>query len=335
MRLVVAGFMAAMIGASAAAQSAPLQVAEFKPPAGVFVAGSLVTSELVVKNVGASRADVWIGYSVRDSSGHWFDVEPSPASLAPNESARRSLSWRVPPRAVGGPYRVVMAVWTDRPGRATADRLLSVERDSAFGVKPNPSLLMEQPSVPWRAAAHPLGRGQMQPVQVSTDGGSFQLGLKANTCDGAEMRSAARMGFGTYTASLRVPDAPGSLSAWFLYKEGPSDNDEIDIEIFNDASRRVLLTAWIGGTKSREAEVHLPFDPRADFHAFEIEWLAETLTFRADGKPLARWTSHYAMGPMRVVANVWWPTWLQCFPPTSDRALEIRSITLKPSRPVG
>lgn len=323
-----------MIAATAAELSAqdagPVTLVDFRPATGTFAAGDTVKSAITFRFEASTFPSVWIGYSVRDPGGTWHDAPPIRVGSGAQRTVAGALSWAVPPTASPGQYRVVMAVWTARPGEAGAVRLLSVQRDSAFRVRPNPSLLSTQPGLPWTAASHALGRGAMRADMVFSDGDSYRLTLGARSCNGAEMRSASRVGFGEYSASMRVPNAPGSLSALFLYKDGPGDNDEIDIEIFNDDSRRALLTAWIGGVKTREAELRLPFDPRAGFHEYTIDWTRDVLIFRIDGKRVARWTRDFPVRPMRLVFNAWWPVWLTCAPLPTDASLEIRSIRLAP-----
>lgn len=321
-----------MSATAVGAQAPQLEIVSFQPASGSLAVGAVARSVLRVLNHAGVAQIVWFGYSVRDSGGAWFDVPSVAVSIRERSEAIGQLEWRVPAIAKNGPYLVAMAVWTAPPGSTGARRMLAVEQADAFRVRANPELLMEQPGIPWRVASHPLGRGIMQPMRVFSDGRSFRLTLAAGRCDGAEMRTTDNVGFGVYEARMKAPNAPGSLSALFLYKVGSGDNDEIDIEIFNDATRRALLTAWIGGKKSREAEIRLPFDPRAGFHDYTIDWSARALIFRIDGKQVARWTRDYPTQPMRVVSNVWWPTWLECAPLAADRSLEIQSIRLTPAR---
>jgi beta-glucanase (GH16 family) len=132
---------------------------------------------------------------------------------------------------------------------------------------------------------------------------------------------------------MKVPDAPGSISAFFLYSDVSGGNDEIDIEIYNDGSRQALLTAWVAGRMERNTTVILPFDPAAGYHDYTIRWSARDLVLLADGARLARWTSGFPRQPMRVMANVWWPTWLSCVPVPAGRELSIERIRLAPITP--
>ena len=168
----------------------------------------------------------------------------------------------------------------------------------------------------------------MRAVEVRGQGNGFRLGLVPGACDGAEVRTIARHQFGRYTMRMKTPTAPGSISAFFLYADVRGGNDEIDIEILNDTSRTALLTTWIAGEKTYELKLRLGFDPARNYHDYEIDWSRSTVAFRADGGRLAVLHKRVPTTPMKVMANIWWPTWTQCAPLSSSLALEIESYIL-------
>ena len=47
---------------------------------------------------------------------------------------------------------------------------------------------------------------------------------------------------------MKVANAPSSLTAFFLYK-APDYVSELDIEIFNDTTRRVMFTTYSGAPR--------------------------------------------------------------------------------------
>ena len=192
-------------------------------------------------------------------------------------------------------------------------------------------LLIDAPNDRWEAASHRLGRGTLRPDHVWVGRDGFRLRLTAATCDGAEVRTKDRVGFGSYTARMRTPNAAGSLSAFFLYADVAGGNDEIDIELLNDGSRQALLTTWVAGSRSHELKLTLPFDPAEAFHDYTLAWSAAELVVVADDRQLARWTDGYPTLPMRAMASVWWPIWLDCHPLASDRELLIDRIRIRPA----
>jgi hypothetical protein len=304
----------------------------FHPETRTLSGGDTAASELVVENRSDGPVTVWIGYSLQDPDGAWIDVPAREASISARGTNSARLAWPVPfqSRVTVGEYRVIMAVWAGEPGAPGSTRLATADRRNAFTVV---NRVSADPASPWRAANHALGRGRMRPEEVFPDADGFRLRILANRCDGAEARTANRYGFGEYSARVRTPHAPGSLSAFFLYADSPGGNDEIDIEIHNDGTRRAILTSWLAGKQARSTEIVLPFDPGAAAHSYTIRWLSDALTFLADERELAVWRSRYPKAPMRVMANIWWPTWLTCTPLESDRELIIESLTLAPAVP--
>lgn len=312
---------------------AGVEIVRFLPASGTMHPGDTAFSQLAIHNKRGRPVRVWIGYSMQDPTGQWFDVPSHVVVLAPGVTSLHAKKWRVPsdPPPAQGPYRVVMAVWSSRPDEAGASRLVGADRKAAFSVAWKGSLT-EGPKGPWHATQHSLGRGKVRADHVLTSGTGFRLLMPASSCDGSEIRSTQRFSYGEYSARMLTPQAPGSISALFLYQGVSGENDEIDIEIYNDGSRRALLSAWVDGKISRNDNVILPFDPSAGYHDYAIRWLKRNLSFYADGIRIARWTSRYPRREMHVMANVWWPTWLACNPATAAvKELSIDRLTLSPA----
>ena len=162
----------------------------------------------------------------------------------------------------------------------------------------------------WVVGDHPLGRGEFKPENVSHDGSTLLLALPAWSYDGAEIRSASRVQFRDIEVRLKTPDAPGSISAFFLYELDRRRNDEIDIEILNDGSRRILFTTWVAGKQTNHVEHPLSFDPAAGFHDYRIEWSRDRVRFLVDDVPMQEWTAGIPRDAMYVMSNAWWPNWL-------------------------
>jgi beta-glucanase (GH16 family) len=170
----------------------------------------------------------------------------------------------------------------------------------------------------------------MRPEQVVMDASGFQLILPPHSCDGAEVRTRDRVHFGEYSVLMQPPDSPGSLSAFFLYADVATANDEIDIELFNDGSHRVIVSAWMTGKQTRSETLTLPFDPRVAPHRYTIRWTVRALEFLADDRRLARWTDGYPASPMKLMVNAWWPIWLECASREEPRTLFTSTPTIRP-----
>src|SRR4051812_8802481 len=315
----------ATLGQSAAA---PVELISFRPESRTLTAASRANSELTVRYRGVSRRALWVGYSVQDSTGRWYEVPATSVTIGQDEESTLRKEWVVPSAPVPGPYRVAMSLWSGPPGAAGSSRLLSVEQSNAFRVLRSQGLLMEEPLGRWRAAAHPIGQGNTRPDQVFIADEGFRLRMLAGRCDGAEVRSAQRFGFGTYSVRMKVPDAPGSLSSLSMYSDLTGIDNRLDFQITNGQPSSATLVSVVRRRKMEEAQVRLPFDARADFHDYTIAWTATSVAFIADGKELSRWPSGYATRPMRVVSRVWWPTQTACKALEGDRELLINSFRL-------
>jgi beta-glucanase (GH16 family) len=121
---------------------------------------------------------------------------------------------------------------------------------------------------------------------------------------------------------MKVADAPTSLTALFLYK-APDYQSELDIEIFNDASRRVMFTTYSGGAQTNTVTKLLPFDATAGFHDYAIEWTTGSVRFLVDGAPLQTWTKGVTRSAMYVYLNAWFPSWLGGERPSTDRLTSV------------
>lgn len=162
----------------------------------------------------------------------------------------------------------------------------------------------------WSAGTHPLGRGSVRGTNVALGGGRAALALSAGAYDGAEILTTTRYGTGAYEARMRTPRAPGSVAAFFLYQGVAGGNDEIDIEIFNDGTHRIMFTTWVAGRETNNVIRTLPFDPAASLHDYRIEWSARGVGFRVDGVVMQEFRRGIPRNDMFVMANTWWPTWL-------------------------
>ena len=173
----------------------------------------------------------------------------------------------------------------------------------------------------WIPGDHPLGRGLFVPENVSHRGTKLLLTVPAGGYNGAEIKSASPVQFRDVEVRLRTPRAPGSISAFFLYEfVYTDDNDEIDIEIFNDGSRKIWFTTWVDGglIPTNHAEHTLPFDPALRSHNYRIEWSSGWVRFLVDGVLMQEWTEGVPQDAMYVMSNAWWPTWMDG--PTLDKS---------------
>ena len=169
----------------------------------------------------------------------------------------------------------------------------------------------------WYKSSRPFGWGVVDPANVGVSNGLLGIRLPGGTLNGGEVRSLSLTRYGSYRASMKVANAPSSLTAFFLYKK-PDLAQELDIEIFNDSSRRVWFSAYSGGRQTNTIERQLPFDATQGFHEYAIEYDPGLVRFLVDGSELQRFTSGVTSSSMYLYVNAWFPSWLTGARPPND-----------------
>ncbi|MDA0185265.1 glycoside hydrolase family 16 protein [Solirubrobacter phytolaccae] len=177
----------------------------------------------------------------------------------------------------------------------------------------------------WAPGEHQLGRSALRAANVTVRGGALQLVLPAGGTDGGEIRSTRQYSGGVARARLQVANAPSSITGFFLYA-APDYASEIDIEVFNDPSGKVLFSTYANGRQTNTETRTLGFDPTAAPHDYEIAWGNGRVSFTVDGQVLRTWTAGVTKLPMNLYANAWFPAWLEGLAPAGRRATVIDQI---------
>lgn len=181
----------------------------------------------------------------------------------------------------------------------------------------------------WSKGDHQLGRSYLDPKNVFVRRGNLFLKTPAHTLDGGELYSNNLYRYGDYSARMRVPYAPTSITGFFLYTS-PDFQSELDVEIFNDHSRRISFTTYSGGSMTHTDTMRLPFDASAGYHRYFFRYAPHSLSFYVDGKLTKRWTRGLTRDPMRLIANTWYPNWLGGQKPGTNRFVRIDWIRFSP-----
>lgn len=295
------------------------EISSSESPAGFVQIGKPAIASMRVENTGTEARTFFLGYSVRDVAGRWHDAPATSVELgAGEESGVEELL--TPPLRTPGYYDSRVSVWSGEPAsegsRRIADRAatstfrVSGEREDFDAPKLNPAS--------WEATDRELGRGRLEPENVTVEEGSLRVTLPANSLDGGEIESRDLHGPGFYAARIKVPDAPSSITGFFLYAP-PDLESEIDVEIFNDPSGRVLFTTYAGGEQTHTEEERLPFDPTKGFHDYAFSYDRNSVTFYVDGEPMKSYEGGLPDSRMRLYANSWYPAWLDGETPDRDR----------------
>ncbi len=141
----------------------------------------------------------------------------------------------------------------------------------------------------WTKGDHNLGRSYLNPANVDVVDGNARFKIPALTLQGAELQSNELYHYGTYSSRMKLPHAPSSITGFFLYR-APDHEREIDIEVFNDSTGRVMFTTYSAGRQTHTATKQLPFDPTAGYH---------THAFRYDAGLPGSWSTARSCRPGR------------------------------------
>lgn len=304
-----------------AEKPAEAEITGFHPASGSYGAGEEATSTLRFENTGREPGTFWVGYSVRDELGQWHDVPARQVRVeAGEQSSTQRLDWNIPkdPPPPSGSYEVVAAVWSGKPGEDGAERLTDAARKDAFRVAGLEEDFDSLGGNRWKTPSKKLGRGSLRSGNVRTESGRLKLKIPAGTHDGGEIESRKLYQYGSYRARIKVADAPSSITGFFLYSP-PDFESEIDVEIYNDHSRRILFTTYAGGEQTNTVTKKLPFDPTAGFHDYRFDFASNAADFYVDGVRLQTFRDGLPTQPMKLFVNSWFPSWLPGEKPMGDR----------------
>ena len=344
--LAASSFFPQKIYAAAASDgrqaAAGVEITGFRPAEGTYRRGEKVHSELRVKNSGAETRAVWVGYSVRDAGGAWHDADcTGPVSVAAGSVSKAiRLAWIVPDekKFAGGHFLVRMAVWSMRPGSTGAERLDFAEKASAFY---SSNRLAEKKitisGIKFKVTPEktkPQGnRGKLIRKNVEVSGGRAELTIARGSFDGGELESVSYFSYGTFTASIKTPGAPGgnaasagssfrlkSVTGFFLFD--PLSEDEMTVELFNDGSKRIWFSAFCRGEQTAHSEAVLEFDPAVDFHEYSIDYSPARVDFLVDARIVCSLPGAAERipteGKMKIFFNSWFPSWKEFRPLSPD-----------------
>jgi beta-glucanase (GH16 family) len=149
------------------------------------------------------------------------------------------------------------------------------------------------------------------------ESGKLRIRLPAGTLEGGEIESVEYYGYGSYAARIKAARAPSSITGFFLYA-APDFHAEIDVEIFNDESGRILFTAYADGEQTNTVEKKLPFDATAAFHEYRIDLYPTRAEFSVDGRLVHTFREGLPGGSMKLMVNAWYPDWLPGERPETD-----------------
>lgn len=140
---------------------------------------------------------------------------------------------------------------------------------------------------------------------------------------GAEVRSLALYGYGTYSWTMRTASTatcptcigaavPGQTSAGFLYVN--KSQTEIDFEVEggddfygakNGADLNIIwMTNWLGANAKQWSTFKL-MAPDANFHTYTFVWKSSSISYYVDGRLVSVHTQHIPTAKAYIIMSLW------------------------------
>ncbi len=97
---------------SSSARSINASITDVEWPTGDWYPGESIEVSVYFKNTGDVENNFWVGFSVIDASGGWWDIPAKEIDLDPGgESGWVTLAWVIPYEASTGGYSAEVALW--------------------------------------------------------------------------------------------------------------------------------------------------------------------------------------------------------------------------------
>lgn len=109
-------------------------IVSYSISSGQFMVGDDVSAEVTVRNTGQESWTFYVGYSVQDETGKWWDAPYEAVTLNPGEEETVTLCWTVNPQAPAGYYNARVAVWRDKTDDILVDMLDYRDKNNAFRI---------------------------------------------------------------------------------------------------------------------------------------------------------------------------------------------------------
>jgi len=126
--------------------------------------------------------------------------------------------------------------------------------------------------------------------------------------------------YGKFITRMKAPDKKGTVSSFFTYWNGPNFYpggwNELDVEIVPSVEENPFSMNIIYGDGYSKHESHQynpRFDPKDDWHIYEMEWTPDYIAWSIDNREVRRVTGSdpalkYMNKGQSVMMNFWTPT---------------------------
>ncbi len=239
------------------------------------------------------------------------------------ESGDRQNGWRSQVRNLKRDSSPWIVPGTDWPGLALAEVNETVPLDSLGNGLVDDSRDSENRTWVLRDDTFPSNLALFTPDNFTINKcGVGQLTLRQENASvrqftSASIASGQRYLYGRFVADLRPSNTPGAITGMFLHRNSP--RQEIDLEFLGKDTTSLLVNVYynpgVEGTKleygyrGTPTLIELGFDAASEFHRYEIEWCADYIVWRVDGRLVCKrnmWDpTPIPHLPMQFNVNLW------------------------------
>ncbi len=303
-----------------------LEISNYQVPTGTYYAGDQIDFSAEIVNNDNSEVSIWAGISYQNAAGKWHDIPAKHIKVSSKGTENIEFHWQIPDKLMSGHYRFVFSLWDESPGSVNSTRLTYLEAVDLIRIYNKQEDFEFLDFSLWKSSTHKLGRTTFNPNYVKVEDGKLKLIMPAHSFDSGELQSRELMGYGSYEIRMKLPNAPGSITGFFMYK-APDYYFEIDIEIYNQKSGDYFLTTYANGAKRNEYFGVFPFDPTTSFNNYRFDYYPDRLDYFVNDQFIVRFTAGYPHEPMYLMVNSWYPNWVEGGP--ADRDLEFLAEWIK------
>lgn len=309
---------------------AAFEIKEIKMPSKTKYFGEAIRSSLTIEWV-EEPFELWIGQSIQDASGQWYNFEPSQVDshVSDADQTQEIQSESVPEddTLLSGPQTHVISLWDSSPDEEGAVQLFTASTKEEVLLYSKKETFDQWPETQgWTDADHQIGETRFDPGRiVAHDEKGIVITMTPGGETSGEIRTVDPVSYGSYEIAMTVPDNPGTLTGFFLYGS-PDYDHEIDIEVMNDTRGEIWLTTYADGKEQHAYKEEHAIDPTDGLHTYRIDYFPDYTAFSLNGEELARFTDGYSHEPMQLMVNYWTPTWLDETPADEETNLYIHWI---------
>ncbi len=297
-----------------------LVIKSFHHPNGVYFCQEKVSSEINILNPMKNEKEVWVEFEIKDNSDNQIDSSIQKETISSEKETHVALDWTIPVDFKSGSYKTEIIVWDKSPENSDAKEIAQSVDQKGFLIFKSQDDFNELDGNVWLVSEGNLGRSELKSENVTLNNGLLSIEMPQNTLNGGEIYSKELKDYGAFETRMKLPDAPSSITGFFLYK-APDYFYEIDIEVYNQSDGNLMLTTYSDGEKKNVYSGNLDFDPTKDFHDYRIEYQKDHVAFYIDNIFIQSWSDGFPKEGMYLMINCWYPKWLDGEKPKENQYL--------------